>query len=57
MSGAASEGKTENKITFRVEFILTLFFSEKVAEGNPSETEIRININNRSKVIFLKEEI
>ena len=26
MSRAASEGKTENKITFRVEFILTLFF-------------------------------
>ncbi len=26
MSGAESEGKTENKITFRVEFILTLFF-------------------------------
>jgi hypothetical protein len=24
-----SEGKTENKITFRVEFILTLFFSER----------------------------
>jgi len=28
MSGAASEGKTENKIIFRVEFILALFFSE-----------------------------
>jgi len=25
MSGAESKGKTEKKITFRVEFILTLF--------------------------------
>jgi len=30
MSGAASKGKTVNKITFRVEFILTLFFSENI---------------------------
>jgi len=31
MSGAASKGKTENKIKFRAEFILALFFCEEVS--------------------------